>query len=326
MQMMKGDPEKRREYLVQTEKLICIKGLSQPKLSTKKRALHHCYAYMRIMAETTCIANKLNMNPMEAGSVLSEAISYGGDFRIHPNLVISTSTMTMEKDPEMAQRDLHLAIPGRWSSTLFPTVYGVDEIFLMLLSQVIRLANERDLSMTSDVTGGMSLKDFWTRAKALERAIDQLVSTTDLSHARYCSEEAPMHTNVTAQAMYSGLCIFFYRRVYEIDPAMLQDKVTAMRAILSQIQEDEGHHQYGSSAALIWPAFIAACEAVEPELQEFFSSWFECCARTTALIHAAVAKRIFEGIWIQRRDVGLRGEMCSWPDVLRDGHIRFTCV
>lgn len=55
--------------------------------------------------------------------------------------------MAIEKDPSVAQWDLHLGIPGRWSLTLFPKIHGVAESFLMLLSQVIRLANERGLSM-----------------------------------------------------------------------------------------------------------------------------------------------------------------------------------
>ncbi|KAJ9489394.1 hypothetical protein VN97_g3882 [Penicillium thymicola] len=301
--MIKGDPEMRRAYLVQTEKLICVKGLSQPILSANKRALHHCYAYMRIMAETTCIADRLTMNPTGKSDTLSDNTTYGGDFRVYPTLIFSTTTMSMEKDPGMAQRDLHLAIPGRWSSTLFPTLYGIDEIFLMILSQVIRLANERDLSMMSDAAESrLSLKEFWTRAKGLEKAIDHLLSTTNPSCVQPYDETLAVVMTATAQAMYTALSIFFHRRIYEIDPIMLQGKVAAIRGHLIQIQQEENHQKDSSNAALIWPAFITACEAVSPELQVFFSSWFDSCARTTALVHASVAQQIFETIWTKRRD------------------------
>lgn len=327
MQMIKGDADRRRAYLVQTEKFICVKGLSQPKLSAKKRALHHCYAFMRIMAETTCIASNLSVNFIGMSGTLSDKVTYGGDFRIYPNLVFSMTTLSMEKDPETAQRDLHLAIPGQWSSTLFPTVYGVDEIFLLLLSQVIRLANERDFSMMSDSAGEMiTLKEFWTRAKVLESAINHLLSTTSPTNSLACDQGPPTEMSTTSQAIYTALLIFFHRRIYETDPTMLQGKVDAMRTYLIKIEQEETYQKDRNNAALIWPAFITACEAVDPGLQIFFASWFDSCARTTGLVHASVAKQIFETIWTKRRDMSSRGEFCGWPDVLRDGNIRFTCV
>ncbi|KAJ5344351.1 Protein of unknown function DUF3468, partial [Penicillium brevicompactum] len=328
--MMKGDPEERRAWLVQTEKFICVKGLSQPKLSAKKRALHHCYAYMRIMAETTCIAGTLATNAIEPGSTLYDETPslYGGDFRIYPNQEFSATAMLIEKDPEMAQRDLHLAIPGYWSSTLFPTVYGVDEIFLMLLSQVIRLANERDLSMMSGelADARLSLKEFWTRAKALERAIDHLLSRPCYVHSQANTQHPRSTVTSTAQAMYNALLIFFHRRIYEIDSRMLQGKVDEMRRCLIEAKQEEGYHDDSNSAALIWPAFIAACEAIAPDLQSYFSTWFELCARTTALVHASVAKTIFQTIWNKRSQANGYDDACSWPDILRDGSIRFMCV
>ncbi|CAG7965979.1 unnamed protein product [Penicillium olsonii] len=326
--MIKGDPGRRRAWLVQSEKFICVKGLSQPTLSAKKRALHHCYAYMRIIAETTCIVG----NP---GDITEASFSpyenipslYGGDFRVYPDQEFSTTAMLMEKDPEMAQRDLHLAIPGHWSSTLFPTVYGVDEIFLMLLSQVIRLANERDLSMISSSATGvtLSLKAFWTRAKALENAIEHLLSPSISTQYLPNTEGLSTKVTATAQAMYNALLIFFHRRIYEIDSRMLHGQVEEIRVCLIKAKQEEGYHDDSNSAALIWPAFIAACEAVTPDLQSYFSTWFELCARTTALVHASVAKEIFQTIWSKRGATHGEGA-CSWPDILRDGSIRFMCV
>lgn len=282
------------------------------------------------MAETTCIAGTLATNTIEPSSTLYDETPslYGGDFRIYPNQEFSATAMLMEKDPEMAQRDLHLAIPGYWGSTLFPTVYGVDEIFLMLLSQVIRLANERDLSMMSGelVNARLSLKEFWTRAKALERAIDHLLSPPSYAHSQASTQHPRSTVTSTAQAMYNALLIFFHRRIYEIDSRMLQGKVDEMRRCLIEAKQEEGYHDDSNSAALIWPAFIAACEAITPDLQSYFSTWFELCARTTALVHASVATTIFQTIWSKRSQANGYDGACSWPDILRDGSIRFMCV
>jgi arginine metabolism regulation protein II len=327
--MFRGDPAKRRAYLIQTERFIRVNGLSKPKLSSKKRALHHCYAFMRIIAETTCVADNLNVQLIQSsGGAIGDTI-YEGDFRIFPNLAFSSDAMTEEKDPEMGERDLHLAIPGRWSSTLFPTVYGVDELFLMLLSQVIRLANERDLSTLhkGEQQERLSLREFWIRAKAIEKAINSLISSSATigTHAQE-TESSLKDNSTTAQAMSISLLIFFYRRIYEVDPAILQCKVKIMRTYLTQIQQEEIISNESSSAALIWPAFIAACEAVEPDLQRFFSSWFDYCFATTALVYASAAKQVFEAIWDRRSNQGIYGEAYSWPDILREGKIKFTCV
>ncbi|KAJ5693149.1 hypothetical protein N7462_002572 [Penicillium macrosclerotiorum] len=181
--MIKGDPEKHLSCLVQAEKIISIKGFKQFIVSPKRRALHHCYAYMRILAETTCLADGLSTGFGDTTIFSEDADNL--EFRIHPDIAFSDNIMAMEKDPNIAQRDLHLAIPGRWSLTLFPKMYGVAESFLMLLSQVIRLANERDLSLLENEAGGMlNLKDFWLRAKALEKAIHVLLSSFTMGIVR----------------------------------------------------------------------------------------------------------------------------------------------
>ncbi|KGO66812.1 hypothetical protein PITC_046000 [Penicillium italicum] len=91
--------------------------------------------------------------------------------------------MSMQKDPGMAQRDLHLALPGRRSLKLFHTLYRIGENLFMLLSEVVRLANERDLSLMSDAADSrLGLKEFWIRIKGPERAINHLLSASNPSY------------------------------------------------------------------------------------------------------------------------------------------------
>ncbi|KAJ5103845.1 hypothetical protein N7532_004374 [Penicillium argentinense] len=323
--MIKGDPEKRLACLIQAEKFINANGFSQSNLSPKRRALHHCYAYMRIMAETTSIDS---LSTQLANTSLSDDGTAHADFRISRDIAFSDNIMAMEKDPNVAQRDLHLAIPGRWSLTLFPKMYGVAESFLMLLSQVIRLANERDLSMREGKEGMLNLKEFWTRAKAIEKGIHLLVSSCRTGYMRnnFEDENQSEAANIRAQTMYTALLIFFHRRIYDLDAALLQTEVDAVRDSLETIQQGEVGQDYGNTASLIWPAFIAACEAVSPASQLFFSAWFDRCYATTGLSNVALAKQVFETIWTKRRETGLYGEMCSWPEVLRAKKIRLMCT
>ncbi|KAJ5156133.1 hypothetical protein N7492_008936 [Penicillium capsulatum] len=324
--MIKGDYDKRLTCLVQAERFICIKGFNQSTLSPKRRALHHCYAYMRIMAETTSLTDDLSNDLARASISTPEPAST--DFRISPNIAFSDNIMAIEKDPAVAQRDLHLAIPGRWSLTLFPKIYGVAESFLMLLSQVIRLANERDLSMRQPAgEERLRLKDFWVRAKALEKGIHVLLSScTSGGFSIFDDESQVQRDDARARAMYSALLIFFHRRIYDLDAALLRQGVDAVRDSLERIQQDEAGRGEGSTATLIWPAFIAACEAIHVEAQLFFSAWFDSCFSTTGLVSASLAKQVFEMIWAKRLETGLGGEMCSWPEILRVKRIRLMCT
>jgi arginine metabolism regulation protein II len=325
MQILNGDSEKHRSCLVQAEKFISINGFGKSIISQKRRSLHHCYAYMRIMAETTCIADGLS-EKLTNTSILSEDDAPSAEFRISSDIIFSENILAEEKDPSVAQRDLHLAIPGRWSLTLFPEMYGVAESFLMLLSQVIRLANERDFSMLYQTgSGSLNLRDFWLRAKTLEKGINILLSScTSESNHDYDSETEA--DNPRAQAMYTALLIFFHRRIYDLDATMLQREVNSVCSFLTSIQQDEAGRRGESMATLIWPAFIAACEAVDSTSQAFFSQWFDTCSTATALVNASVAKSIIETIWAKRQEMGLNKNMCTWPEVLRAKKIRLMCT
>jgi arginine metabolism regulation protein II len=201
-------------------------------------------------------------------------------------------------------------------------MYGVAESFLLLLSQVIRLANERDRSLERTDEGMLNLKDFWVRAKALEKGIHHLLASCTSRHVS-TYEESPFQVgDARAQAMYTALLIFFHRRIYDLDAALLQQQVDGVQDSLVRSQQDEIGHGEGNTAALIWPAFIAACEAVDLESQAFFSSWFDSCLTKTGLVNASQAKQIFETIWAKRREAGRYGETWSWPEVLRAKRIR----
>ncbi|KAJ5724204.1 hypothetical protein N7488_002239 [Penicillium malachiteum] len=324
--MIKGNSEQRIASLIQAEKFIFKNGFKKSTLSPKRRTLHHCYAYMRIMAETKSITDDLSANLANTSLNSDNEMTYS-DFRIYPDITFSDDILAMEKDPKIAQRDLHLAIPGRWSLTLFPEIYGITESFLMLLSQVIRLANERDRSMRQESESGMlNIRDFWIRAKALEKAIRALLVSCKTGSIYSSHDDGRIGIgNPRTQAMCTALLIFFHRRIYDLNPALLQSEVASVRGCLEEIQRNECGKS-DKMATLIWHGFIAACEAVQVEAQRFFSSWFESCFTVTGLKNASMAKNIIGIIWAKRQETGLDGEICSWPDVLRATKLSLMCI
>ena len=337
MQMVKGDPDQRLTYLLHAERFIRANGFKKPALSRKRRTLHHCYAYMRIMAETTRSSiyylpdtdGLLHRNTGHGRGRADSAATDNDEFRVSRWTSLSDNMMGMEKDPDTAKRDLHLEIPGRWTSTLFPELYGIAEGFLVLLSQVIRLANERDLAMEQegqfgDGGNGLGLREFTLRAKALEKSIYRLISSGA--------------DNAMVQSMYTALLIFFYRRVHNLDAMLLQREVLAVQGYLSSLQQQQHHNHSANShphaqkpnedtartvVALVWPAFVAACEALLPESQGYFAEWFEGMVERTGLVSVRLAKGVCEFIWAKRKD---SEDVVSWPEVLRGRGFKVLCT
>lgn len=229
------------------------------------------------------------------------------------------------KNQEQGENDLHLASPGLWPATLYPEIFGVPEVWLSLLSQVIRLGNEKDLSETKAPT--LSLTEFSSRAKALERCIlnwDESASTSIVESSTHKSLQIVNIDWIMLESMLSALrhalVIYFYRRIHDIDPEMLQSKVSKVKDFLFACKEvcaSSGRFV----SALTWPAFIAGCEATSDDLQESFSEWFRLCLQRNGNQSSARLQRVMEKVWHERRQ-DCRPST-SWLKLLRSSTILY---
>lgn len=80
-------------------------------------------------------------------------------------------TMLEIKDRERGENDLLLQDPGRWDATIYPEMFGVPESLLALLSQTIRLANERYMAKNHLEDDSLGWQEFSSRAQSLEKCI-----------------------------------------------------------------------------------------------------------------------------------------------------------
>jgi hypothetical protein len=69
------------------------------------------------------------------------------------------------------------------------------------------------------------------------------------------------------------------------------------------------------SAGFIWPAFIAACEAEDPKIQESFSAWFEVSAQRSGLSSFAQTQASIEKVWEEKRNSN--GSSSTWVDLMK---------
>lgn len=225
------------------------------------------------------------------------------------------------KTRELGENDLHLARPGLWTSTLYPEIWGIPESWMILLSQTIRLGNEKDLADSIDDTNTMSLREYSQCAKALERCVLDWNSTAESTNDVMFPDTQHQILNIdwtisssALQALHHALIIYFYRRIHNIDAKLLQDEVVKVRDSLLACRQ---HMQSGGRylAGLNWPAFVAACEATDVSLQYSFLEWFDLCSHHNGQQSLNKMQEFVKFLWAKRREP--QGASITWLDLLK---------
>lgn len=296
MSTVAGQQDQTEYFLLEAEKFIRMRGLNRRK-SRKVRLLHHCYAYERILFEST-IAREPNTDQYRhhVRKVIEEsgASTYSRDslsFRLSRWENLETDMLVL-KDRESGENDLHLQIPGAWPETLYPEIYGVPEVYLLLVSLIIRLSRERDAEDLEDMPTNIDLKTFMRRAKAIEKLVklqqpSKPTPNTSLAHL--------------IEATYHALVIFFYRKIYDVNSSMLQQSVSNVRDCLLRYESANTEKGF-ASMRLVWPAQIAACEAEEPAMQSCFLEWFERAAQASGLPLFTAKLASVKDAWFKKKD------------------------
>ncbi|SPO01940.1 related to ARG81 - transcription factor involved in arginine metabolism [Cephalotrichum gorgonifer] len=280
-----GDRDETERYFLEAEKFIRVKGLNRRK-SRKVRLLHHCYVFERILYETTFSGSphsRLRRDVRKA-IVSCGAKAYSKDSLSFKCLDWGWGDLEQQmrtvKGKDVGEDDLHVQLPGIWSATLYPEIFGVPETYIFLLSLVIRL--ERSRHDAKARPGSVGLDEYLTRAKAVESCIQRLrrrpecvaIEATEDPERQNCQRLL----RTLATAMQQALTIYFYRRVYDVDRSMLQSNVIAVRDCLRSFEEESGGAGYGE-ARLVWPACIAVSEAEDGAVKEEIQKWFDGCGR-----------------------------------------------
>lgn len=300
MSSVAGDREQTEYYFLEAEKFIRVKGLNRRK-SRKVRLLHHCYAFERMLYETTLSGNVHSPLRRKVRRAIesSGAKEFSRDGLSFKSLAWKNleEDMRQVKDRINGENDLHLKLPGIWSATLYAEIFGVTEVYVLLLSLIIRLARSKDNDSAASCTA-----EYLDRAKSLERCIQGLRRQPD--RVAVAPQSDPERQNcqrlldTLATAMQQALTIFFYRKVYDLDPSMLQDNVKIIRDCLWSFEEGSCGAGNGE-ARLVWPAYVAASEAEDKDVKEEIERWFDSCSRRSGL-------RMFAGLQLLRRGAGGR--------------------
>lgn len=320
LSMFAGNCDQTDCYFLEAEKFIRLRGLNRKK-SRKVRLLHHCYGFERLFHESTLVTGENSPQRLHirktiesSGMAIHSLDSLSFRFPRWQNL---DEEMSKVKSQELGENDLHLEWPREFPPTLYPEIFGVPEPWVGLLSQTIRLGKEKDAAATGAATNVLSLKDFFVRAKAIERHINRLQRTAERTHA---SGNSQSQTDLYVldnmlDAVQQGLAIYFYRRIYDVDASMLQQRVVNVRDCLMRCEYADPSVVHGSSG-FIWSAFMAACEAEDSELQASFSNWFKTCAQRSGLAYFNEMLENIEQIWQEKR--GTSGTNATWLELMKN--------
>lgn len=321
LSLITGNREQCEYYFLETEKFIRLRGLHRQK-SRKVRTLHHCYAFERILWETT---STFDPNSLQRRSVCdmvenSGLVIYRQDsptFRL-PKWKDVEREVWKVRSLEEGENDLHSERPLFLfpKLSLYPEIFGVPEPFVLLISLVVRLGREKDAAELKEVSDPLNLADFFNWAKLIEKGMAELANFTSQEQSNRLSKRMVDHTQLDCMlmALRSAIAIHFHRRIYDTEAPRLQEKITDIQNALF-FERHTDISCLSGSAQLIWSAFIGGCEVEDPGTRAAFTTWFEESARQSGLNFFTDTLQRLKNVWLVKSN--LQGKAIGWMELMR---------
>ncbi|KAI9037587.1 fungal specific transcription factor domain-containing protein, partial [Aspergillus affinis] len=341
--VLSGQQQDARCYMVDAERLLRLRGLPKRNISQKARLLHHVYTWLRIVGESTyalhdytpheSIVQNINRHSRSERIASNSQPDAGGqndlrldDFlRIYPKPSDSDLNIDEPKDDEIGLHDIHLLDSREFSGTLYRQVYGIPETWLSLVSQTTRLANvmktlEVFRSTSEDKEGALEALDVLQRRSA---RLENMICSFKHSRASKNSTDQPDISaaphNHFIRALNSALVIFFYRRVRQVHPSILEghidDVITALQDFNASLAEGS---QTGPGT--VWPLFIAGCEAMTSARRESILGLLEAGEAKCQFAPFRTARKVMVEVWNCQDDGSSwsqRDSIPTWLDVVK---------
>ncbi|BDD56831.1 hypothetical protein MAP00_002249 [Monascus purpureus] len=332
-----------RSYMVDAERLLRIRGLSKREISRKARLLHHIYTWNRIVGESTYVLHDHSLSGSftetfshhflpqldQTGNDRCRQVDHNprlDDFlRLRPRQLDSDLDIDEPKERETGLYDIHLEDSRRFSETLYSQIYGIPETWLSLLSQTTRLANVMDALVRSGNTRDSTNSEAWQALQRRSNRLENMVCSLALrgnSVSRLDSPESVGRSHMhMIHAMNVALVIFFYRRIRNVHPIILQGHVDDVITSLNEF--DIALAQSGlPGPGTGWPAFIAGCEAVTTSRRDALLRWIEKGGARSGFAVFDAAKEVIMEVWKEQDEHRSSSTRCgdphpTWVEVLK---------
>uniref|UniRef100_A0A0B7KDD8 Transcription factor domain-containing protein n=1 Tax=Bionectria ochroleuca TaxID=29856 RepID=A0A0B7KDD8_BIOOC len=312
-------PQNILAFLLDAERLIRLRGIPQKKRSFKVRLLHCTYTHLRIIMESIIPLQPHLDDEQPSLRELGRHSEYDGrslrKFRLS-RAALSTDVDPLEnKEPELAFNDIHLEIQGHCDDSVYPDVLGVSESFMTLLSQTICLANERPRLERLALSNASLAGELLRHKQTLERNIWMWRPGTACSVSSTAADGDLDSTEIhsMALAMHQAILIYFYRRIHNVCPMMLQPMVSKTLDFLVPCMQG-GSEERDFGASIGWTCFIAGSEAMLPYLQQRALRYLRVFDQNGSFWAPKGAVEVVQEIWRRRQSSGEWA--ISWPDVM----------
>ena len=327
--------------------------------------LHHMYTWSRIIGESSYVLRNHDQSQIataigsysnssrkrRAGHRSVEAIESDprlghypklDDFlRLDQDAPESDVDTNAQKEGDKGLRDIHLEDPREYSGTMYLQLYGISETWLSLVSQTTRLANVMDSLDGSNKRKDVELLESLERRKQrlehmvcsfaetnkpINASTPQLASDDENQYGPNAPSEKETPRSCMVRALNSALVIFFYRRIRNVHPWILQEHV---KSVVQALQDfDISCQTFGvEGPGCPWPVFMAGCEAIAPLQRDYLLQWLQHAFAKTGFARFPAIKSCMEEVWKkrdslnQRKDKSSRDKVCSWIHVSREQNI-----
>ncbi|RGP77150.1 hypothetical protein FLONG3_4665 [Fusarium longipes] len=328
--LLSGNETDTRWCLTEMERLISWRGLTKPSISRRARLLHNIYAWMRIVSESLNVFHDENhaietpfANPNTKASkpAAVPVQSINPDMTLDNFLHLEPRKLHGQKTRRDI-KDIHLADASQDQENMYMQIYGVPETWLSLVSQITRLANVMDRLSARQKPDAEALMALQPRASYLENAVCLFRSrhsegSPSVSASPSSGPGGTPHMHMV-RALASALVIFFYRRIRNVNPLVLQDSVNDVVDSLHAFDEAlERNNLLGPGTA--WPAFIAGAEARGRQRMDI-TEWLDKGFSRSGFESYKSSKEVLTEVWRRRDEMGSMpsGDVCTWMEVCRD--------
>lgn len=303
-----------RAYLGDAEKLICLRGIPKRNKSHKTRILHYIFLFLRVIEESTYIY------PQSEDRERLGTNELGTDDLLFPSIQTRARQLGQDSSPlSRAEFELGLLSIVPNTASLLMEIYGIPLSLFSLISRATSLANALDFEAPIQAH---RLRDpvRAKQIKKLENEIctwnieDAIIVETDAVEASV--DASPVNNGRTQHlilALHNALVLYFYRRIYNVNPWLLQSFVDKVLEHLQKVEQEKLEFNI-LNTSIVWPGFIAAAEACGEESRRVSLAWLKGNWQKSGWRSFEQAAIIAEELWNTRQS---GNHEITWVDLLK---------
>ncbi|KAF4775849.1 hypothetical protein HER10_EVM0001258 [Colletotrichum scovillei] len=263
--VMSGDTSTCDVHLNGAQQLIIHMGKGKPRLSSKARALHRIYYYLRVIYESTATlrSSTCRFSPSSGEGVLHMPHSPGQQVSTNAFPFPDEDTISTCSEPAHAASEM----------ASYECIYGIPQSLLVLLQRTSDVIDRIDAARKAHGITSIP-KDLDRMCDDIERDIFDWPLDVELTRYR----DADIGTSFEiiyhqTHSFHNALIIYFSQNVRLLSHRYLRQYVTEVLHDIEAIETIKTETKL-LAAPLFWPAFMAATEAHDQRLQDRFRQWY----------------------------------------------------